>query len=78
MSSEREPESFRVQVGATTYVVESRCPHRGGKLAYGHVNERRGCITCPLHGATFELASGRQLAGPACGPLRVRIVPGDW
>jgi nitrite reductase/ring-hydroxylating ferredoxin subunit len=37
--------------------IEDACNHAGASLAEG---ERRGaCVTCPMHGYVFELASGR-------------------
>lgn len=47
------------------------CPHRGGRLDLGHLNRTRGTVTCPLHQATFEIATGRRLSGPACAALSV-------
>jgi anthranilate 1,2-dioxygenase ferredoxin subunit len=46
--------------GAIRAVID-RCSHQASPLADGRV--RRGMIMCPLHGARFEIASGRCLAG---------------
>ncbi|MBP2328750.1 nitrite reductase (NADH) small subunit [Kibdelosporangium banguiense] len=62
-----------LELGDTSVIVQSRCPHRGGRLRFGVVNERRMTITCPLHHSTFDLRSGNQLSGPPCGSLRVRV-----
>ncbi|WP_020672404.1 Rieske (2Fe-2S) protein [Amycolatopsis nigrescens] len=66
---------IEVEVDGRRIVVQSECPHRKGRLRFGFVNERRLSITCPLHYSTFDLLTGRQLSGPACGPLRVRPRP---
>ncbi len=36
------------------------CPHRGGPLADGLIDER--VVVCPLHGHTYDLATGAELA----------------
>ena len=40
----------------TIHVLDNRCPHAGGALSAGAV--RDGCIVCPWHMWTFDLASG--------------------
>jgi anthranilate 1,2-dioxygenase ferredoxin component len=52
--------------GAIRAVID-RCSHQASPLAEGRV--RRGMIMCPLHGARFELASGKCLGG-GYGPLK--------
>jgi nitrite reductase (NADH) small subunit len=37
------------------------CPHRGGPLADGLMDGR--VVVCPLHGHTFDLATGSELGG---------------
>ncbi len=57
--------------------VEGACPHLGGDLADGTVE--RGQLTCPLHGAVFDVATGEVRADPfglvppegGVGPLAV-------
>jgi nitrite reductase/ring-hydroxylating ferredoxin subunit len=49
------------------YLVDSRCPHRGGMLKYGFVNGRNE-IVCPLHRGAFPIAS--LLARPSTIRLR--------
>jgi nitrite reductase/ring-hydroxylating ferredoxin subunit len=59
--------------GAELYALENRCPHTGGPLAIGRCDGRT--VTCPWHGARFELATGKAMAGPAerdVATLRVR------
>lgn len=38
-----------------------RCTHQASRLSPGRV--RRGAIMCPLHGARFEVKTGRCLGG---------------
>jgi nitrite reductase/ring-hydroxylating ferredoxin subunit len=37
------------------YLVQNRCPHRGGPLKFGFVNARDELV-CPLHGGTFAVS----------------------
>ena len=41
--------------------VNDRCTHAASPLSGGRI--RRGAVMCPLHGARFELATGRCLGG---------------
>jgi nitrite reductase (NADH) small subunit len=41
--------------------LDAVCPHRGGPLADGLMDDR--VVVCPLHGRTYELDSGREVAG---------------
>ncbi|MGE3493012.1 MAG: Rieske (2Fe-2S) protein [Vicinamibacterales bacterium] len=40
-------------------VVSNRCPHAGGPMALGEIGERE--LTCPWHGARFDLRTGAPL-----------------
>jgi len=59
------------------YAIEDVCTHDGGILTGGPVN---GCIiTCPRHGATFDIRTGAALSAPAYEPTAsfpVRIQEG--
>jgi anthranilate 1,2-dioxygenase ferredoxin component len=43
------------------HAVNDRCTHQAALVSGGRV--RRGAIMCPLHGARFELATGRCVGG---------------
>lgn len=64
-------DSFVVELGNERFQLPRECPHRGGLLSCGVLNERRGTITCPLHFSVFDVRSGRQLSGPDCPDLPV-------
>jgi nitrite reductase (NADH) small subunit len=51
---------FRLPDGLAA--VDAACPHSGGPLSDGIVADY--CVTCPLHGWRFDLASGRAVNGP--------------
>lgn len=50
------------RVGPLVFAVEAVCPHLGGLLADGSLAGRR--LTCPLHGATFDVGTGAVFADP--------------
>jgi 3-phenylpropionate/trans-cinnamate dioxygenase ferredoxin component len=59
------------------YAIENRCSHMGEPLECGRV--RWGWISCPAHGARFDLETGDALNSPATLPIRtfpVRLVNG--
>jgi nitrite reductase/ring-hydroxylating ferredoxin subunit len=43
-------------VDGAFYAMQQRCPHLGGNLARGKLEGKT--VTCPLHKATFDLATG--------------------
>jgi 3-phenylpropionate/trans-cinnamate dioxygenase ferredoxin subunit len=60
------------------FAVSNICSHANEKLECGRMS--RGWIGCPVHGARFDLATGRAMNPPAKEPIAtypVRIV-GDW
>ena len=60
------------------YAVSNICSHAHEKLECGRMS--RGWIGCPIHGARFDLATGRAMNPPAKEPIatyQVRIVD-DW
>jgi nitrite reductase (NADH) small subunit len=60
---------FRLRDG-TFRAIDAVCPHRGGPLADGLADDR--VVVCPLHGHTFDLCSGAEIAS---GELSVRSYP---
>ena len=56
---------FRLRDG-TLRALSAICPHRGGPIADGQVDQR--VVMCPLHHNTFELDTGCSTTGQ--GPLR--------
>jgi 3-phenylpropionate/trans-cinnamate dioxygenase ferredoxin subunit len=60
------------------YAISNICSHAQEKLECGRMS--RGWIACPVHGARFELATGRAMNPPAKQPIatyELRVV-GDW
>ncbi len=54
------------------FAIDDTCPHKGAPLSTGMVTATD--VTCPWHGASFELATGNGLAGPCGGGLNVYAV----
>jgi anthranilate 1,2-dioxygenase ferredoxin component len=50
------------------HAVNDRCTHQASLLSNGRI--RRGAVMCPLHGARFDLATGKCL-GSAYRDLRI-------
>jgi len=44
------------RVGDIYYAVDNRCPHAGGKLSEGKLEDT--VVTCPKHGSQFDLKGG--------------------
>jgi nitrite reductase/ring-hydroxylating ferredoxin subunit len=45
------------------YATDDTCPHEGGPLSSGFIDGEN--VTCPWHGATFHIISGKTLEPPA-------------
>src|SRR5262245_62126884 len=49
-------------VGGTICAIGEHCPHRGGPLSEGTLEERQ--VTCPWHGWTFDVTTGNRVGFP--------------
>lgn len=56
---------FRLRDGSLR-ALDAVCPHKGGPLADGLADEF--VVVCPLHGATYDMCTGVEVAGGA--PVR--------
>ena len=50
-------------IDGTFYAIDDTCTHRGGPLSEGMVMGAE--VTCPWHGAVFDVTSGALLGAPA-------------
>jgi nitrite reductase/ring-hydroxylating ferredoxin subunit len=50
-------------VGGSFHAIDDTCPHRGAPLWEGDISGTE--VTCPWHGARFDLTSGAHLCPPA-------------
>ncbi len=59
------------QLDGEVYALENACPHKGGPLGEGVVEN--GCVLCPLHGWAFDLKTGVCADKPNRPAIRVPI-----
>lgn len=60
------------------HAIGNRCPHVGGSLGNGRLSGT--IVSCPLHGATFDVTTGDVCSPPADQPVRtydVEVVEGE-
>lgn len=65
------------RVGESVFAIENKCSHMNLPLAGGRLRNCR--ITCPEHGAVFDVRTGAPLEFPAATALRrfeVRMADG--
>jgi len=48
-------------VNGALYALDNKCPHMGGDLSEGKLDGT--ALSCPRHGATFDVKTGKNLAG---------------
>ncbi|HZN69749.1 MAG TPA: Rieske 2Fe-2S domain-containing protein [Tepidisphaeraceae bacterium] len=60
--------------GGAVYAIDNTCPHAGGNLAAGFVED--GCAVCPWHYWAFHLNNGRlrDVPGVAVTTYRTRTL----
>ena len=66
------------RLDGTVYALDDVCTHALALLSQGFIEN--GAVECPLHGARFDIATGRCLSPPATVDLRtyaVRIEGGE-
>lgn len=59
-------------VDGTYACIEDLCTHDGGNLVEGDFED--GVVTCPRHGARFDVRTGEALCLPAVAPTPVHAV----
>ena len=56
-----------IKEGNQYYAIGAWCSHGKASLAIGEIEG--GAIQCPLHGARFDLKTGKNLSMPATRPI---------
>lgn len=76
-------EGFVVRQGDEIFAYINRCPHTGAPLDWSphqFLNADGSYIICAMHGALFEIESGRCVAGPCVNQflhkLEIKVVEG--
>ncbi len=54
-------------VDGTFYAIGDTCTHRGGPLSEGSLEGTT--VTCPWHGANYDVCTGKNLTPPAPGEV---------
>jgi len=44
-------------IGGTLYAIDNTCPHQGGPLGEGYLEEN-GVVSCPWHAWNFDIRTG--------------------
>lgn len=60
------------------FAVDNNCTHAFARMSEGYL--KGTTLSCPLHGATFDVRTGQVLRGPATIPLatyQTRVVDGS-
>jgi nitrite reductase/ring-hydroxylating ferredoxin subunit len=52
-------------VGGSFHAIDNTCTHVGGPLCEGEIEGNE--VTCPWHGAMFDVTTGQVLGPPAAG-----------
>ena len=59
------------------YALEDRCGHMNAPLSMGNLT--RDVVTCPFHGAKFNVTSGKKIAEPVLTPSQeMEPLPKMW
>ena len=65
-------------LGGSYHAIDNTCTHVGGPLCEGEIAGTE--VTCPWHGAVFDVTSGQVLGPPAASNVnryRVRVEGAD-
>jgi 3-phenylpropionate/trans-cinnamate dioxygenase ferredoxin component len=65
-------------IGDTFFAIDNACTHEEGPLADGEIEGHE--VTCPWHGARFDVRTGKVLCAPAYDDVRcynVRVTGSD-
>jgi 3-phenylpropionate/trans-cinnamate dioxygenase ferredoxin subunit len=57
-----EKEILIANVNGNYYAIPNRCTHKNGELSKGSLDGN--IVTCPVHGARFDVTTGKAVAGP--------------
>lgn len=58
-------------VDGTFYALDNKCPHMGGNLSGGELDGTT--ITCPRHGAKFDVRTGRNLGSAKIAFVKMNV-----
>lgn len=77
-------DAFVVRAGERIVCYRNVCPHAGNPLnwkPHAFLSKKRDFIICSVHGATFDIQTGKCVGGPCPGrgltPLRAALEAGE-
>jgi nitrite reductase/ring-hydroxylating ferredoxin subunit len=60
------------------YAMDDRCGHMNALLSMGNISND-GVVTCPFHGARFDIATGKKVKEPVLAPSQeMEPLPKRW
>jgi nitrite reductase/ring-hydroxylating ferredoxin subunit len=65
-----EKEILVANVNGNYYAIANRCTHKNGDLSKGSLDGN--IVTCPVHGARFDVTTGKAVAGPKIAFFRTK------
>lgn len=65
-----EKEILIANVNGNYYAIANRCTHKNGDLSKGSLDGN--IVTCPVHGARFDVTTGKAVAGPKIAFFRAK------
>jgi len=64
-------------IGGKFYAINDRCGHMNALLSMGNLTGNT--VTCPFHGAKFDVANGKKLSEPILTPSQeMEPLPQTW
>jgi nitrite reductase/ring-hydroxylating ferredoxin subunit len=65
-------------IGGKFYAIDDRCGHMNARLSMGNISNE-GIVTCPFHGASFDVTTGRKVREPNLTPSQeMDPLPEKW
>ena len=65
-------------IGGKLYAIDDRCGHMNALLSMGNISSE-GIVTCPFHGASFDVTTGRKVREPNLTPSQeMEPLPEKW
>jgi len=65
-----EKEILIANVNGNYYAIANRCTHKNGDPSKGSLDGN--IVTCPVHGARFDVTTGKVIAGPKIAFFRAK------
>jgi nitrite reductase/ring-hydroxylating ferredoxin subunit len=60
------------------YAMDDRCGHMNALLSMGNISND-GVVTCPFHGARFDITTGKKVKEPVLAPSQeMEPLPKTW